>query len=344
MTEKLERHRLSVQLQNELSNLSGLLPYHVDKIDKLLSRVQSAPNSEHTSHKALSPDQIAGLWLRENATLFDADRTRFLHYANGSSAVFNRYSLPFDFDKLNIKRQEKVGLANLLACKAAPECALLISGPNGSGKTAVARQLGMHFNMPVLTRSLADMLSWQPGETERNLRTTFRMAAEESVILLLEDIDTYGLRFEAIDFGGKDIHKNAQETLSKCLSEHRGLVIATACEPQVIDEHIAQRFGCRLTLTYLTKDQNQALFEELCATAVFDQRPLIKASLETMKLVPDDYVHALKAMRLHAMGLAEASKEQDDADIARPAGHGIDPRQLLNLLKAQHAARHIASV
>jgi hypothetical protein len=337
---KLHRHQLSAPLQEMLASLPQLLPYHLDKLDKLLSRVQSVgDNSSLPDYPSVfaTSDQIAGIWLRENATLFDADPKQFFRYADASSEVTDKFRLLFDWKHLGLNEKGKALLNNLLQCEAPPECAMLIIGSVGSGKSEIARQLGQHFNMPVLSRSIMDMLHWQPGEMERQLLMAFREADETHSLLVLESIDTYDAVLRAIDVAGHPIAQSVMRTLATCLAQYGGMVIATAQEPNHVDAAVMRRFGFQLVLSPMDAKQSQTLFEELCGSEALKQHPLLQTSLEKLSLVPGEYAEALKQLQLDAMGLIQPSEQHDGT----PRASRVDPKQLLKQLKAQRAADHV---
>lgn len=345
---KLQRHQLSAPLQETLASLPELLPYHLEKLDKVLSRIRDDGGNAAAGGDAGPPmasaDRIAGIWLRENASLFDVNPKRFKPYADGSAEALNSYRLRFDWRYFGLLRKERAWLDTLLQCKAPPPCAVLVSGPEGAGKSELAEQLGHHFNVSVLSRSMADILNWQPGETERQLLAAFHTAEHLDAILVLEGIDTYATILAAVDVAGHQLAQNVIHTLADCLATFDGMVIATAREPKRMDGKILRRFSFHLELSPMSPEQNKTLFEALCGHQILEQYPLVKASLGTLSLVPSDYAEALKQMRLHEMGFTYSVEQQHEpcASADKPV-RWIDPRWLLSQMKVQSAARTSAS-
>ncbi len=64
-------------------------------------------------------------------------------------------------------------------------------GPAGTGKTAWANWLGEQMGLPVLLKQGSDLLGSYVGETEKNIARAFEEAAEQKMVLALDEVDTF---------------------------------------------------------------------------------------------------------------------------------------------------------
>ena len=67
---------------------------------------------------------------------------------------------------------------------------LLLTGPPGTGKTALAHHLAERLDRPLLVKRASDLLSKWVGGTEANIADAFAEAREEEAVLLFDEIDS----------------------------------------------------------------------------------------------------------------------------------------------------------
>ncbi len=67
---------------------------------------------------------------------------------------------------------------------------LLLTGPPGTGKTALAHHLARTLDRPLLIKRASDILSMWVGGTERQIADAFAQAVSEDSVLLLDEIDS----------------------------------------------------------------------------------------------------------------------------------------------------------
>jgi transitional endoplasmic reticulum ATPase len=103
---------------------------------------------------------------------------------------------------------EQVGLA--------PPRGILLTGPSGTGKTAMARALSGEKQIPLIAVDGPQLYSKWLGESERALREVFKKARRAApCILFFDTIDAVAPKFGA-DQSGSDVH---QRILSQLLRE-----------------------------------------------------------------------------------------------------------------------------
>ena len=74
---------------------------------------------------------------------------------------------------------------------AAPaDFSLLLTGPPGTGKTALAHHLAHRLDRPLIVKRASDLLSKWVGGTERQIRLAFEEALERGGVLLFDEVDS----------------------------------------------------------------------------------------------------------------------------------------------------------
>ena len=85
-------------------------------------------------------------------------------------------------------------LPSLLEAIAAPgtpaDVSLLLTGPPGTGKTALAAHLARRLDRPLLAKRASDLLSCWVGGTEANIAAAFAEAREKGAVLLFDEADS----------------------------------------------------------------------------------------------------------------------------------------------------------
>jgi SpoVK/Ycf46/Vps4 family AAA+-type ATPase len=81
-------------------------------------------------------------------------------------------------------------LRRLAAPGAASDFSLLLTGPPGTGKTALAAHLAERLDRPLQVKRASDLLSKWVGETEANIAEAFAAAREEGAVLLFDEADS----------------------------------------------------------------------------------------------------------------------------------------------------------
>ena len=82
-------------------------------------------------------------------------------------------------------------LVERVAAPGSPaDFSLLLTGPPGTGKTALAACVAERLDRPLMVKRTSDLLSKWVGQTEANIADAFAEACEESSVLLFDEADS----------------------------------------------------------------------------------------------------------------------------------------------------------
>jgi transitional endoplasmic reticulum ATPase len=120
-----------------------------------------------------------------------------------------------------------------------PPKGVLIYGPPGTGKTLLARALANELDANFMEFKNSDMISAQPGQTEKNMEEFFKKANDESPsIVFIDEIDSFAFKRESR--GANDFMNTPVTELLKNMDgvHNRGdvLIIAATNRPDVLDD------------------------------------------------------------------------------------------------------------
>ena len=125
------------------------------------------------------------------------------------------------------------------------DVSLLLTGPPGTGKTALVHHLARLLDRPLLVKRASDLLSKWVGETEQNIAEAFAEARRQEGVLLFDEADS--LLFDRTRARASWEVGQVNEMLTS-LDRHPLPVVAATNHPGQLDPATLRRFVFKLDL------------------------------------------------------------------------------------------------
>ncbi|NQZ84732.1 MAG: CDC48 family AAA ATPase [Nanoarchaeales archaeon] len=140
-----------------------------------------------------------------------------------------------------------------------PPRGVLLYGPPGTGKTLLARALANELDANFMEFKTSDIISAQPGQTEKNMEEFFKKANDESpTIVFIDEIDSFAFKRE--NRGSNEFLNTPVTELLKnmdgLVSRGDVLVIAATNRPDVLDDALRRpgRFDREIPINPPSRD------------------------------------------------------------------------------------------
>lgn len=179
-------------------------------------------------------------------------------------------------------------LIDRLAATDARDVSLLLTGPPGPGKTALAHHLARALDRPLEIKRASDLLSRWVGGTEAAIATAFADAREKGSVLLFDEVDS--LLFDRTTASHSWEAGQVNEMLT-WLDHHPLPVVAATNHAHRLDPAALRRFVFKLDLRPLGPAKAEAAFERFFGDAA-------PATLrEATDLTPGDFAVVARQLR-----------------------------------------------
>jgi len=145
-----------------------------------------------------------------------------------------------------------------LEAEGAEDISMLLTGPPGTGKTALAYHLARAVDRPLVVKRASDLLSRWVGGTEAAIADTFAEARDRGHVLLFDEVDS--LLFDRATASQSWEAGQVNEMLT-WLDRHPFPVIAATNHAQRLDPAALRRFAFKIDLAPLGPQRAARAFE-----------------------------------------------------------------------------------
>lgn len=197
-----------------------------------------------------------------------------------------------------------------LTVRGAPmDFSMLLTGPPGTGKTALVGHVARGLDRPLHVKRTSDVLSKWVGETEKNIADAFADARRDGAVLLFDEVDS--LLFDRADATRSWEVAQVNELLT-WLDGHSLPVFAATNHPGRLDPAALRRFVFKLSLGPLSPARATRAFERFFGMAPPTDVPM------PANLTPGDFAVVKRQLRFNA---------------------GLEPHVIVALLEAEAGAK-----
>ncbi|MGV3479397.1 MAG: AAA family ATPase [Sphingobium sp.] len=201
-------------------------------------------------------------------------------------------------------------LVERLTMPGAPvDFSMLLTGPPGTGKTALVGHVARGLDRPLHVKRTSDVLSKWVGETERNIADAFEDARRDGAVLLFDEVDS--LLFDRADATRSWEVAQVNELLT-WLDGHGLPVFAATNHPGRLDPAALRRFVFKLSLRPLSRIRATRAFERFFGMAAPAGVPMPD------NLTPGDFAVVKRQLRFRA---------------------GLEPHVIVTLLESEAQAK-----
>jgi len=202
-------------------------------------------------------------------------------------------------------------LVERLAALGTGDVSMLLSGPPGTGKTALAHHVARALDRPLVTKRASDLLSRWVGGTEAAIAEAFAEARERDCVLLFDEVDS--LLFDRTTAQHSWEVGQVNEMLT-WLDHHPLPVIAATNHVHKLDPAALRRFVFKLDLLPLGRARAAQAFER------FFGLPAPAGLAALTSLTPGDFAVVARQQRFGAPLDADALVQRLEREAAAKPG------------------------
>jgi SpoVK/Ycf46/Vps4 family AAA+-type ATPase len=205
-------------------------------------------------------------------------------------------------------------LVERVAAAGMGDVSVLLSGPPGTGKTALAHHLARALDRPLVTKRASDLLSRWVGGTEAAIAEAFAEARERDCVLLFDEVDSLLFDRKTAQHSWEVGQVNEMLTW---LDHHPLPVIAATNHAHRLDPAALRRFVFKLDLLPLGRERAAQAFERFFGLPAPAQLAALKS------LTPGDFAVVARQRRYGPPLDAEALVDRLGREVeSRPGAAG----------------------
>lgn len=165
---------------------------------------------------------------------------------------------------------------------------VLLTGPSGTGKSAMAFKLAEELDVPIIVKKPHQIIFRYFGESETAINNAFIEAEDKGALLLFDEVDSYiSKKLDATTGGGK-AYNDITNCFMQGMESYCGLMIATTNYVSHLDPAFYRRFNKIVDFKFPDEAGMRQLFSLYFPSVDFDEEEL-EHICRTGKLGPGDF-------------------------------------------------------
>ena len=203
--------------------------------------------------------------------------------------------------------------------EGAKSARICLYGAPGTGKSAYGRWLSEYLEKPLILKKGSDLLSKWVGGTEKNIKSAFEEAFDESGILLFDEVDSFLMDRNSAQNNWEITQVN--ELLTQ-MESFGGIFLATTNLMDNLDEASLRRFDAKVEFGYLKKEQALSLYLSCLKELGLRVSAGAKDAVKVLSyLTPGDFATVMRRSRFNKIKNADefVAKLKEEVDIKKDA-------------------------
>lgn len=206
----------------------------------------------------------------------------------GFVPVLNNLVSNYNIDLLNTDFNLK-SLVNKIKESNAKDISILLYGVPGTGKSEFAKYLANQLGVEYLKKNASDIFGMYVGETEKNIKESFKEATNNNSLLIFDEADSF-LQDRSKAFRSWEV-TSVNEFLTQ-MENHKLPFIATTNLIDGLDKAAFRRFDFKIKYDYMRIEQVIKAFK-----IFFNLKVSEKDVRKLDMMTPGDFKVALKELR-----------------------------------------------